>query len=172
MNLYCFRLALLLVLIGGTRAQAQDSSKPLDLIPHPQYVPSKGAENQRLEKDLIETREKIVFLNGVMYKQVEFRGDRFLINASQAETFVDCKRVDMPEDSFAVDGSVSVAQHTKLFMESLRQKCNHTSNSIDVSPDLRDSNIGVKIKGDGPDASEKRIFVNPLKQMGSVGTSF
>jgi hypothetical protein len=147
------------------------SSGGLDLNPHSNYgaIPPKDDKNSNKE---FVTRERYVNIGGVQYKQIEYNGQFYTVNARQSETFVDCSRTDLPPDTFAADATVKVTKHTGLYMESLRQHCDPKSNSIMTSPDMRDANIGVKFKGDGPDATEKKIYVSPLKKMGGVGTTF
>jgi hypothetical protein len=165
-----FFLSLLALAAVIVRAQTSpQAGKTLDLTPHVNYgTPSPEKD---LPKELV-TKERLVTIQGVKYKQIQYNGETYTVNAAQPESIVDCSRTALPQDTYAAEATYKVTKHTGLFMASLRQQCDEKSHSVTTSSDLRDSNIGVKFKGDGPNATEKRVFVNPLKKMGSVSTEF
>jgi len=148
--------------------RAQTKTQSLDLVPHPDYTAPPPA-SMDLKKE-ITTRERDVTINGVRYRQIQYKGQYFTVNAHQAENYTDCTRTQMVPDSFAADASFKVTKRTALFIETLRQNCSERDHMVMTSKDLRDGNFGVKWK-DKKD-SEKAVLVNPLKQMGSFRTDF
>jgi len=162
---------ILLPLFFLSSAWAQSPPPPtLDLNPHANYGTAQPAD-KGIEKEIV-VREKYVYVGGVRFKQVEYNGQVYTVNFRESDAFVDCSRTYVPPDTFAADGKIKVTKHTSLYIETLRQHCDANSKTMATSPDIRDGNLGVKFKGDGPNATEKKIYVNPLRKLGGVGTTF
>src|SRR5579872_6138981 len=148
---------ILLVLTLAAHAQAPDQK--LDLAPHADYT-APPPDKVDLRKP-VTTRERIVKINGIEYRQIEYKGEYFTVKGREGDNYNDCSRTVETQDSFAADASVKVGRRTALFIESLRQHCSENDHMVHTSPDIRDSNIGVKWKTQGPNPSEKAILVNP-----------
>jgi hypothetical protein len=162
-----FFLSLLTLATAAVQAQAPTHAQKLDLVPHANYE-SPPPAGKDLNKQ-ITTRERDVTINGVTFRQIQYKGQYYTVNLQQADPQVDCTRMNMPQDTFAAGASFKITKRTALFIETLRQTCDEHLHTVLTSPDMRDGNIGVKFKGKD---SEKAILVNPLKQMGSVRTDF
>src|SRR4051812_45065306 len=114
-------------------ASAQTKSAPLNLSPHHKYD-SPPKQEAMLEKELIQTREKTVVIDGLPYKQIEYQGKIFQVSARQADMQMDCRRSSIPPETFAVDTSVTVTQYSRLFLETLRLKCNEKTGTLITMP--------------------------------------
>jgi len=139
-------------------------SHDIDVRPNFNKAPSSGSRT--LDTDLIETHESIVYIGGVEFRQIEYKGKMFYLNARQPEAMADCRRSNLPKDTAALDVGVKVTRRSKLFLEGLRQYCDTDLNAVVTDPNPRDVKLGVSVD------RNKRIFVQPLNKSGGASFSF
>jgi uncharacterized protein YfaS (alpha-2-macroglobulin family) len=156
------------IFLAMTMAEAQ--SKSLNLNPSNDYI--QPPPTKRIETGAIAVRERSIVVDGTTFRQIEYKGQFYLVRGRQSESYVDCQRVNLPTDTFAADAELKTSRYTRVFVESLRQSCDEKMHAISVSPDMHDMNLGISFKGSKPDSAEKKVFVNPLKKTGNFRTSF
>lgn len=146
-------------------AQQQD----IDISPH---LPFAAPPPDVRTNGFVQTRERVIHVGGVAYRQIQYNGEIFTIRANQPEAIVNCDNVNLPPNTYAVQGEMQIAKRTELFVQTLRQHCSPLNQQISTQRNAHDTNLGVQFKGENPGDSDKRIFVNPINKTGGAGITF
>lgn len=157
-----------LVVALPTPMLAQKSSDSLDLSPTNSLLTPK---TQLERQDYVETEERIVTINGVDFQQIRYGTDTFYIQMNTPDSAAACTFHDQTEKMYAVKAAAKVTRRARVFVESLRQRCDRKTGSIVTETNPYDTNIGVELK-DREGSGKESLRYNPFLNRGSYKTSF